>query len=108
MKLTGYLGPGATYTGDLVFEGRVHVDGRFEGTIRSEDLLEVGEHGHVEGDVDVAQALVAGHVHGLLRARERCTLLESAVVDGQILTPWLDVRAGAQLRADVLVEREDS
>jgi cytoskeletal protein CcmA (bactofilin family) len=104
--LAGLLGPGARYEGDLVFQGRVRIDGAFHGTIRSDDLLEIGRTGSVDGEIDVAQVLVAGKVDGLLRARERCTLLESAVVHGQIITPWLDVRNGARLRAEVLVERD--
>jgi cytoskeletal protein CcmA (bactofilin family) len=105
-QLAGLLGPGATYEGDLVFQGRVRIDGTFQGNIRSDDLLEVGRTGSIDGEVDVAQVLIAGKVNGLLRARERCTLLETAVVHGQIITPWLDVRNGARLRAEVLVERE--
>ncbi len=104
--LAALLGPGAQYEGDLVFQGRVRIDGKLAGTIRSDDLLEIGPTGRVDGEIDVAQALVAGRVDGLLRARERCTLLETAVVHGQILTPWLDVRLGATLKAEVLVERE--
>lgn len=104
--LAGLIGPGASYEGDLNFQGRVRIDGAFAGSIRSDDLLEVGRTGRVDGEIDVAQALIAGRVDGLLRARERCTLLETAVVHGQIITPWLDVRVGAKLRAEVLVERE--
>jgi cytoskeletal protein CcmA (bactofilin family) len=105
--LAGLLGPGARYEGDLVFSGRVRIDGTFSGTIRSDDLLEIGKGGRVEGEVDVAQALVAGRMDGLLRARERVTLLGSAVVVGQLITPWLDVRPGAQVRAEVLVQRDE-
>ncbi len=104
--LAGWLGPDAHYTGDLVFQGRVRIDGRLTGTVRTDDLLEIGRTGRVEGEVDVAQALIAGRVDGMLRVRERCTLLESAVIYGQVVTPWLDVRIGARLRAEVLVERE--
>lgn len=104
-ELVGLLGPGAKYEGDLSFQGRVRVDGHFVGTIRSDDFLEVGLEGQVEGEIDVAQALVAGHVDGLLRGRERVTVLETASVTGQIVTPWLDIRPGARLRAEVLVER---
>jgi cytoskeletal protein CcmA (bactofilin family) len=104
--LAGLLGPGAHYEGDLVFQGRVRIDGTFEGNIRSDDLLEIGRRGSVTGEIDVAQVLVAGKVNGSLRARERCTLLETAVVHGQIISPWLDVRNGASVRAEVLVERE--
>ncbi len=105
-ELTGWLGPGAEYTGDLVFTGRVRIDGRLTGSVRTDDLLEIGRTGRVDGEVDVAQALIAGRVDGLLRVRERCTLLESAVIFGQVVTPWLDVRLGARIRGEVLVERE--
>lgn len=105
-ELAGWLGPGAEYTGDLVFQGRVRIDGHLHGSVRTDDLLEVGRTGVVEGEIDVAQALIAGRVDGMLRCRERCTLLEPAVVLGQVITPWLDVRIGARLRADVLVERD--
>ncbi len=91
VALAGLLGRGATYRGDLVFQGRVRVDGHFIGTIRSDDLLEV----------------VAGRLDGTLRARERCTLLESAVVRGRVESPWLDVRLGCRLDAEVLVHRSE-
>lgn len=104
--LAGLLGPGAIYRGDLVFEGRVRVEGTFEGSIRSDDLLEVAPTGRVVGQVDVAQALIAGTVEGRLRARERCTLLESSRVAGRLETPWLDARLGCVIEAELLVRRD--
>jgi cytoskeletal protein CcmA (bactofilin family) len=105
LQVTGWLGVGATWTGDLVFTGRVRIDGTLIGTVRSDDLLDIGAAGRVEGEVEVAQALVGGVLHGILHARERVTLLETAVVKGEIHTPWLDVRNGAQLDAAVHVTR---
>lgn len=102
---TGWLGVGATWRGDLEFSGRVRVDGTVVGTIRSDDLLDVGAAGRVDGAITVAQALIAGVVQGTLVATERVTLLESAVVQGEIRTPFLDVRNGAQLDARVVVRR---
>jgi cytoskeletal protein CcmA (bactofilin family) len=104
-SLSGLLGPGATYRGDLVFEGRVRIDGEFFGAIQSDALLEIGPNGRVEGTLDVAQALVAGELEGTLEARERCTLLETARVRGKVITPWLDARPGCRIKAEVVVER---
>lgn len=98
---------GSHHQGDLDFEGRVRIDGMFTGTIRSPDLLEVGAAGTVKGRIEVAQALVGGRIEGELHATERVTLLETAVVVGRIVTPWLDVRSGARLQATVEVERGD-
>lgn len=104
-ELAGLLGEGARYEGDLVFHGRVRIDGTFVGSLHTDDLLEVGPHGVIEGDAQAAQALVAGTVAGTLRALERVTLLETALVSGTLTTPWLDVRLGARLAAEVQVQR---
>lgn len=106
--LAGVLGRGATYRGDLVFQGRVRVEGILVGAVSSDDLLEIGPTGKVQGEIDVAQALIAGEVDGVLRVRERCTLLESAIVRGRVITPWIDVRMGAQLRAELIVDRRET
>lgn len=104
--LAGLLGKGAHYRGDLVFQGRVRIDGELIGKVTSDDLLEIGHTGRVEGEVDVAQLLVAGVVDGHIRVRERCTILETARILGRLETPWLDVRNGARIRADVIVHRD--
>ena len=105
LPVTGWLGSGSTWTGDLVFSGRVRIDGTLRGSVRSDDLLDLGAGGRIDGDVSVAQALVAGVLDGKLVATERVTLLETAVVSGEIDTPWLDVRPGARLDAVVRVRR---
>jgi cytoskeletal protein CcmA (bactofilin family) len=102
LQVTGWLGVGATWKGDLTFTGRVRIDGTLVGSVKSNDLLDIGAAGRVEGEVEVAQALVGGVFSGTLHARERVTLLETAVVKGEIHTPWLDVRNGAQLEGAVL------
>lgn len=103
--VTGWVGSGSTWTGDITFAGRVRVDGTLVGAVRSPDLLEIGTTGRVEGKVTVAQALVGGTLVGTLEATERVTILESGRVEGELRTPWLDVRPGATLDAKVVVSR---
>lgn len=106
-RLEGILGEGATYTGDMAFEGRVRIDGTLIGNLRCEDLVEIGPTGRVQGQVTAIQALIAGEVDGALEARERCTLLETAHVRGRLVTPWLDARIGCRIVAELRVDRED-
>lgn len=101
--LAAVMGPGARYTGDLSFEGRVRVDGHFEGRIYTEDLLEVGPDGHIEGAADVARAVVAGRLTGSIRVRERLVLEATAVVVGKLDVGVLDLRPGARVEAEVRV-----
>jgi cytoskeletal protein CcmA (bactofilin family) len=99
------LGEGGTYRGDVEFEGRARIDGLLLGSVAGEDLVEIGPSGRVDGEVRAPQVLVAGGVDGAIIATERCTLLDTAVVRGRVVTPWLDVRLGARIEAQVAVER---
>lgn len=84
----------------------MRVDGTLHGDLRADDLVEVTTAGVVVGIVRAPQVLVAGQVLGGIEATERVTLLETARVQGRLVSPWLDVRNGARLRADVVVQRD--
>ena len=103
----GILPEEAQHVGDLVFSGPVRIDGCLEGSIRSEHLVEIGQTGRVEGKVVARQALVAGTIVGVLQVTERATLLPTAQIKGTLLCPWLDMRPGAMVEAQVVVKREE-
>jgi len=91
------MGPGTKWDGDLTFEGRVRVDGHFEGRMYTEDVLEVGMDGFIEGEVDVARAIVSGKVDGALRVREHLVVESSGRIDGTLDAAVVDLRPGARL-----------
>lgn len=99
--LTGYLGLGALWTGDLSFEGRMRIDGTFRGRIYSDEVLEVGPSGLIEGEVDVAEACVAGTLDGRLRIRERLVVEPTGLVLGDLSVQHLEVRPGGTIRARI-------
>ncbi len=103
--LAGWVGPGAEHVGDLSLSGRLRVDGRVRGRVRVDGLLEVGAEGVIEGEVDATQLLCGGRIVGTVAVVERATLLASAVIDGGVVTPWLDLRLGAQVRGELVVWR---
>jgi cytoskeletal protein CcmA (bactofilin family) len=104
--LGAVLGPDAHHQGDLSFEGRVRVDGQFTGRLYGEDALEIGASGVVDGEIDVAEAIVAGTVRGSLRVRGLLVIEASAAVDGLIDAGLLEVRPGARLRGELRVRGE--
>jgi cytoskeletal protein CcmA (bactofilin family) len=79
----------------------VRVDGHFNGRMYTEDLLEVGTEGRVEGELDVARAVVSGTVNGKLRVREHLLIESTGRVDGVVDTAVLEVRPGATISATV-------
>ena len=96
-ELSALLGQGASYTGDMAFEGRVRVDGRFVGRIYTDDVLEIGEPGHVEGEIDAEVVRIAGSVDGKILARRRLTILPTGRVTGEVEARELEVHPGARI-----------
>lgn len=105
--LAAVLGPGTRYEGDMVFEGRVRIDGHYVGRAYSEDWLELGAAGLIEGSADVANAIIAGKVEGDLRVRERLIIDSTARIRGRIDAGTLDVRPGATIDGPVRVRGKE-
>jgi cytoskeletal protein CcmA (bactofilin family) len=101
--LSVVFAPDARHEGDLSFEGRVRVDGTFVGRLYTEEVLEIGETGAVEGEVDVARATVAGRFEGRLRCREHLRLTATADVSGELDIGILECASGARLRGTIHV-----
>ena len=91
------MGPGTRWEGDLTFEGRVRVDGHFDGRMYTEDLLEVGTEGRIEGEIDVARAVVSGTVNGMLRVREHLLVESTGRIEGEIRYGKLCIESGGQV-----------
>ena len=97
--LSALLGKGASWSGNLSFEGRVRIDGTYRGRIYTEDILEVGEAGQIIGEVDVAMLVVAGTVEGTVRVRERLLLESTGLLKGKVEARVLESRPGARMDA---------
>ena len=95
--LHALLGAGTRYQGQLFFDGRVRIDGEFEGEVRSDGLLVVGEGAAVRGGVYVSTLIVqGGTVDATIEATDLVELHAAARVSGTIRTPALFVDEGAE------------
>ncbi len=101
--LAALLGRGAQFGGDLHFEGRVRVDGTFKGRIFTDDTLEIGESGVVDGEIDAAVLVVAGIAAGKVRARDRLVLESTGTLRGAVDAGSLEVHAGGRIDATLKV-----
>ncbi|MFT4977405.1 MAG: cytoskeletal protein CcmA (bactofilin family) [Myxococcota bacterium] len=99
--LGAVLGPNTHHQGDMTFEGRLRIDGRFTGRLYSEDTLELGASGVIEGEVDVARAIIAGRIQGRLRVREHLRLESTAVIDGKLDAEAVEILPGARITGEV-------
>lgn len=111
---TSLIARGTVIRGDVYFAGTLHLDGRVEGSVQAtgdDAMLTLGEHGQVDGEIRVPQALINGHVVGDV-AIARLTLAPLARIDGDLRYHTLELAAGAQVngriarQADEVIPRE--
>jgi cytoskeletal protein CcmA (bactofilin family) len=95
-ELQALLGPGAEFEGTLVFQGRIRIEGRFKGEIRSDDVLILGASADVHATINVGSLIVrGGQLHGDVRARQLVEIYAPAQVHGNIEAPQVYLEKGA-------------
>src|SRR3989454_3391678 len=92
-----FLARGFEFKGTLTFEGTVRIDGMVSGAIYSKGTVILGEHAVIEGDISAGTIVSGGAINGNLTATERVQLLPSAVLNGDLKTPFLKGEERGQL-----------
>jgi excisionase family DNA binding protein len=89
----------ASMQGSLVFNDSVNlrINGKFEGNLSSKGNLTIGSSASVLADITGDNIVIGGRVKGKITARERLTLLPTAIVEGEIFPARLNVAEGAIL-----------
>jgi cytoskeletal protein CcmA (bactofilin family) len=108
-ELQALLGQGAEFEGNLVFQGRIRIEGRFKGTIRSEDVLILGPSAEVRADVQVGTLIVrGGTLWGDVRASRLVEIYAPGQVHGKIEAPQLFLDKGAKFDGTCTMSEEIS
>ncbi len=93
-SINSTIGEGSVFEGKFYISGSLRIDGKFEGEIKTDEELVVGETGKVKTNIHAKNVVVAGTVIGNIIADEEVKLLETAKVLGDIETPILTVQRG--------------
>jgi len=81
---------------EMSFKGTLHIDGYFNGNVRSaQGTLVLEQNGEINTDIEVGVAVIHGTVVGNIKARRRIELGSAARVIGDLYTPALTVEPGA-------------
>jgi cytoskeletal protein CcmA (bactofilin family) len=88
------LGREAKFSGKLVFEGAVRIDGRFEGEIVTDDLLLIGPGAEVKAQMSVGSVIINGSVEGDITAKASVEIKAPGRLRGNIVTPALIIEKG--------------
>ncbi len=102
--LNALLGRGSEFDGKLTFEGTVRIDGKFTGSIVSNDVLVVGEGAKIAAEITCGTIIVHGEINGNIRAKTTVELHHPAKVRGNIETPVLMIEKGVIFEGQTKME----
>jgi cytoskeletal protein CcmA (bactofilin family) len=105
--LNALLGRGSEFEGKLTFEGTVRIDGKFTGTIVTNDVLVVGEGAKVSAEITCGTIIVHGEITGNVRAKNAIELHHPAKMRGNLETTSLMIEKGVVFEGQCKMEGVD-
>lgn len=96
-----YVARNTEVTGDISFIGGLHVEGKVNGNILSDEgSLHV--HGEVTGEIRVPHIVINGVVNGNVYAGQHIELAANAQINGNVYYKTMEMVMGAQINGSLL------
>lgn len=99
------LGENSYFKGFLSFEGIVRVDGRFDGEIKTEGDIIIGQKGRLKANLLASNIVIGGKLHGNITAYQRLELQPGGEVVGDIRARSLVSTEGVILKGNCVVDQ---
>ena len=90
------IGEGSIFEGRFYISGSLRVDGKFEGDIRTDEALVVGETGKVKTNISAREVILAGTLIGDIDANVAKATMEQVTQAKQIVANMLATSMGKQ------------
>ncbi|QVL45086.1 MAG: polymer-forming cytoskeletal protein [Methylophilaceae bacterium] len=100
------ISEGALFEGQLVFDGTLHIDGKFKGTIKV-DKITVGKNGVLDGTFQANTVVVFGEIKGEVLC-EDLTLNSGSNVDGVIQYASIKIQQGSSIGGEVIHKKNST
>ena len=95
------IGEGSVFEGKFYIAGSLRIDGKFEGDIRTEDVLIVGQTGKVKTNISAKEVVMAGTMIGDIDAKAEVKITETGRMLGDIIAPVLNLAKGVVIKGTV-------
>lgn len=99
------IGEKLSIKGEIVGEGDLELAGRFEGVIRVNGRVVVGDRAEVDADITASTIVVGGKVRGNLSATGRVEILPQGVLTGNLKSGSFAAADGAMVKGEIVVDR---
>jgi cytoskeletal protein CcmA (bactofilin family) len=102
-SINSTIGDGSIFEGKFYISGSLRIDGKFEGEIKTDEELVVGETGKVKTNINARSVVIAGTVVGNVKAEDEVRLLESGKVLGDIVAPVISIQRGVVAQGHITI-----
>ena len=105
-RIDTLVGQHTVVQGDVRFTGGLHVEGVIKGNVYAEDdgmsMLQLSEHGRIEGEVNVPYVVLNGEVRGDVHSGSHIELLSKARVTGNVYYNLIEMAIGAEVNGKLV------
>ncbi|OQY32822.1 MAG: hypothetical protein B6241_09905 [Spirochaetaceae bacterium 4572_59] len=98
--INSIIGEGTRFSGELVLDGLLRIDGDFSGSIETTGKVLVGKSGRAECNIIAGTVVVGGVVQGNIFSSGKVVILSTGMVIGNIHAPRLVIEEGVLLHGN--------
>ncbi|BDA78453.1 MULTISPECIES: polymer-forming cytoskeletal protein [Leptospira] len=102
-SINSVIGPGSIFEGKFYIAGSLRIDGKFEGDIKTEDALVVGETGKVKTNIAAREVVISGTLIGNIKAESEVKLEGTGRMLGDITAPYLELQKGVVAKGNITI-----
>lgn len=96
-----FIGEDAEFNGKLYTRGAIRINGKFEGDLKADGLIQIGPTGKVKTHLVGRKIIVEGSLLGNITASEEVVITETGRVMGDITTPHLQLGKGVVVNGKI-------
>ncbi|MDF3821087.1 polymer-forming cytoskeletal protein [Leptospira sp. 96542] len=102
-SINSVIGPGSIFEGKFYIAGSLRIDGKFEGDIKTEDALVIGETGKVKTNISAREVIISGTLIGNIKAENEVKLEGTGRMLGDITAPYLELQKGVVAKGNITI-----
>jgi len=102
-SINSVIGQGSIFEGKFYIAGSLKIDGKFEGEIKTDEALYIGETGKVKTNISAKEVIVSGTLIGNIRAENEVRLEDTGRMLGDIQAPYLDLAKGVVAKGNFTI-----
>ncbi len=102
------IGASIKVKGNFNGQGNVIIEGKLEGSLKTNANLLIGEQAKVTANIEAKEALINGQIQGNLKIKKFLSIGKTAKILGDVQCGEISIARGALVRGQLIINSEDA